>query len=189
MMFRQWLFFNLAYFFGHPRWDTGISPPELIQFIASHPPGRALDLGCGTGLNVLTLAKAGWQVLGVDYAWRAVELAKRRLKRSGVQNAEVRVGDVTALFGIHESYDLVLDIGCSHALLPAGRDVLRKNLQHWLKPGGTYLLYAHLVQQGGIGITEQDIAALSTVLKLVQRRDGSEGDGRPSVWLWFKKPE
>lgn len=189
MMFRQWLFFNLVYFFGHPRWDTGISPPELMQFIASHPPGRALDLGCGTGLNVLTLAKAGWQVLGVDYAWRAIALAKRRLKQAGAQNAEVRIGDVTALSGIAVPYDLVLDIGCSHAITPEGRDILRRNLPGWLKPGGTYLLYAHLVKQAGIGITEQEIETLSAVLRLVQRRDGSEDDGRASVWLWFERPE
>jgi len=187
-MFRQWLFFNLVYFFGHPRWDTGISPPELMEFIASRLPGRALDLGCGTGLNVLTLAKAGWEVLGVDYAWRAIALAKRRLKRAGVHNAEVRIGDVTALSGIAVPYDLVLDIGCSHTLSLAGRDVLRKNLLCWLKPGGTYLLYAHLAQQEGIGITEQDIKALAAFLRLVRRQDGSEVDKRPSVWLWFERP-
>jgi methylase of polypeptide subunit release factors len=70
------LFFNLAYL-QKPVWDTGISPPELLDFIANHNPGRALDLGCGTGTNSITLAKHGWEVTGVDFVKRAINLARR----------------------------------------------------------------------------------------------------------------
>jgi methylase of polypeptide subunit release factors len=65
-IFRK-LFFNLWYF-RDPPWDTGISPPELIDFINSNPPGKALDIGCGTGTNAIRLAKEGWRVTGVDFA-------------------------------------------------------------------------------------------------------------------------
>ena len=64
VFFRRWLF-NLWYF-QRPPWDSGISPPELMEFIRSSQPGRALDLGCGTGTNIITLAKNGWQVTGVE---------------------------------------------------------------------------------------------------------------------------
>ena len=60
-------------YFHRPPWDTGMSPPELMEFIETHEPGRAIDIGCGTGTNVITLAKAGWQVTGVEFApssWR-----------------------------------------------------------------------------------------------------------------------
>ena len=46
----------LLWYFRDPPWDTNISPPELLDFINRHPPGRVLDLGCGTGTNVITLA-------------------------------------------------------------------------------------------------------------------------------------
>jgi hypothetical protein len=36
--------FNLLYLFNPP-WDSGISPPELLDFLQDHKPGRALDLG------------------------------------------------------------------------------------------------------------------------------------------------
>jgi len=61
--------FNLWYF-RRPPWDRGISPPELFDFISKHPAGRAIDLGCGTATNVITLAQNGWQVTGIDFAPR-----------------------------------------------------------------------------------------------------------------------
>ena len=73
-MFRR-LAFNIWYF-RKPPWDSGISPPELLEFIRTRPAGKAIDLGCGTGTNVITLAKAGWQVTGVDFALRAIHMAK-----------------------------------------------------------------------------------------------------------------
>ena len=47
-------------------------------------PGRALDLGCGTGLNALMLAQRGWSVLGVDWAEHAIELATEVVSSRGL---------------------------------------------------------------------------------------------------------
>ena len=77
-LFRR-LLYNLWYYF-HPPWDTGISPPELMDFIKSHPPERALDMGCGTGTNVITLAQHGWQAMGVDFTRRAIKLGRRKVR-------------------------------------------------------------------------------------------------------------
>ena len=30
--------FAFTYWFGNPPWDTGITPPELHQFLESNPP-------------------------------------------------------------------------------------------------------------------------------------------------------
>ncbi|RTL18546.1 MAG: methyltransferase domain-containing protein [Burkholderiales bacterium] len=44
-----------------------MSPPSAwLQRFAPNAPGRALDLACGSGRNLLWLAAAGWQVTGVD---------------------------------------------------------------------------------------------------------------------------
>ncbi len=48
------LFFRLAYVIGFKPWDSGVPPPELVSVVegpGALPPGRALDLGCGTGTN------------------------------------------------------------------------------------------------------------------------------------------
>ena len=89
------LSFNLWYL-RRPPWDSGIVPPEVVDFICTHPPGRALDLGCGTGTSSLALAKAGWQVTGVDFVPRAIRIARAKAKAAGV-SVDFRVGDVTRL--------------------------------------------------------------------------------------------
>ena len=76
--------FYLLYF-GTPPWDTGKSPPELYSFIHKNPPGRALDLGCGTGTNIITLAKNNWDVTGVDYIPKAIHSARKKAVQTGVK--------------------------------------------------------------------------------------------------------
>ena len=56
--------FKWRYWRRQTPWDTQVTPPEVMEFIARTPPGKALDLGCGTGTNAITLARHGWQVDG-----------------------------------------------------------------------------------------------------------------------------
>src|SRR5271157_1705061 len=114
MNFLRRINFNFWYF-SRPPWDSGISPPELFDFISKHPAGRAIDLGCGTGTNIITLAQYGWQVVGIDFAPRAIQIAKRKIKNSNIQ-AGLRVSDATQLNGIDGPFDLALDMGCFHGI-------------------------------------------------------------------------
>lgn len=183
------LSFHLWYF-RQPPWDTGISPPELFEFIQGHPPGRAIDLGCGTGTNVITLAQAGWQVTGVDYAPRAIILARRKLKKAGIQ-AEVQVNDVTRLKGIDGPYDLAFDLGCFHGISQAGRARYLDQLDRILAPGGFWLLYGGLRSEDEPdlrGLTEAELNGISTRLELLTRRDGYDDHRHwASAWFLFQK--
>jgi len=91
-----------------------------------------------------------------------------------------------------KTFDFILDIGCYHGLSPRGRLRYRENIQKWLKPGGTYLMYAHkrTSQQNKHGITPQDLVAFQTFLSLEWREDSPEkrpdgGGGRPSTLARF----
>ena len=186
MLRRFW--FNLSYF-QRPRWDTGISPPELIEFIQQHTPGRALDLGCGTGTNVITLAKHGWQVTGVDFAPRAIKIARKKARQNNA-TVDFHLGDVTHLDQIIGSFDLILDIGCFHSLSTKGRRGYISTINRLLSPSGTYLLYVFFKssqEELGPGVTEADIDGMRSYFQLVKREDGSEHGERPSAWLTYQK--
>ena len=184
-LFRR-LTFNLWYF-GKPPWDRDISPPELLDYIRDHDPGRAIDLGCGTGTNVITLAKAGWRVTGVDFAGRAIRLARRKLRAAGV-HAELHTRDVTDLGAIQGPFDLALDMGCFHGV--GDRQAYLAELSRILVPHGSWLLYGFFMtspEKSGPGLVEPDLTLAQDYLTLIWRRDGFDSRGRHSAWFLFQR--
>jgi ubiquinone/menaquinone biosynthesis C-methylase UbiE len=185
MSIKKKIRFYLSYF-GSPPWDTGISPPELLDFIQYHPPGKALDLGCGTGTNLITLAKSGWQVTGVDFIPKAIRLAHKKCQQAGV-TASLLVGDVSRLEGIDQTFDLILDIGCFHNLSKEKKTSYLRSMKDRLAPGGTYLLYAFLRPEDGSsprGIDRQDISNLQETFHLDQQVIGKDRQFS-SAWFTF----
>jgi SAM-dependent methyltransferase len=119
------LFYAFAYRTGRTPWDTGITPPEVVDLIEGPEalaPGRALDLGCGTGTNVSYLGRHGWEAIGVDASRQAIDAAQRKV--AGVPGTRVLLGDVTRLGSLpfEGPFELVLDIGCFHSIPPNRRD-------------------------------------------------------------------
>jgi SAM-dependent methyltransferase len=64
------------------------------------PPGRLLDIGCGTGLFMVVARRRGWTAVGVD---DCSEAARHAVERFG---CDVRVGDFERL-AITERFDAV----------------------------------------------------------------------------------
>lgn len=134
-------FYRLAYRFGDPRWDTDEPRPELAELFHGYHPGRALDLGCGTGTNAVYLASQGWEVVGVDFVPAAIERGKARALKAGSSARFVRA-DVTRLreAGVDGPFDLLVDIGCYHAI-PAGlRDAYAAEVAAVARPGADLYL-------------------------------------------------
>lgn len=188
MLSKNWLrrgFYFLSYL-RKPPWDTGVSPPELMEFLRTHPPGNALDLGCGTGTNIITLAQHGWQVTGIDYIPAAIRKAERKIRKAGV-SASLSVGDVTRLDHLRGPFDLILDIGCYHNLNETEKISYEAYIQRLLLQAGTFLLYGFLITpERGFGIGEADILRLSQAFVPIFRQDGKD-QRRPSTWLSFQK--
>ncbi len=180
------LSFNLWYL-GRPPWDSGISPPELLDFLNEHAPGRAIDLGCGTGTNVITLARHGWQVTGIDFAPRAVKIAKRKMHQANVK-ADVRIGDVTRMNDLTGRFDLALDIGCFHGV--ENKEGYLSELGRLLAAGGHWLMYGFFKARGpsgpGLAASDPDLIQ-ARGFRLLWRKDGLDKRGRPSAWFLFQK--
>ncbi len=200
------LLFELWYY-CRPPWESGSVPPEVDEFIAAHPSTgsgqarrRALDLGCGTGTSSLALARAGWQVTGVDFAPRAIRLARRKAKAANLE-VDFRVGDVTQLIGPSSApskeqaaplraFDLVLDIGCFHGLGTHDKAAYLHNLDHLLAPDGTWLMYGFFKPDAhpGPGLLPVDLELIKYHVTLTERKDSWDKKNRPSTWFWFQKP-
>jgi cyclopropane fatty-acyl-phospholipid synthase-like methyltransferase len=182
------LLFELRYLMGDTPWDTGISPPELIDFLKNHPPGRALDLGCGTGTNAITISKYGWEVIGVDASYVAIRRAQEKALGFCGQ-VDFRRLNVSRLRGIKGKFNLILDIGCFHSLSLKARARYIQRISQLIHPEGTYLLYAWLGhpqgERPGPSSEDEIEQAFSPIFTKIDKQLGTERQ-RLSAWYQMR---
>ncbi len=190
-LFRRALY-EFMYWRGTPRWDTGITPPEvkLLIEVEQLPRGRALDVGCGTGTNVVYLAEHGFEVAGVDLVPRAIAIAREKVRAANV-TAQLRVADVLEPTELGALFDLVLDIGCFHNFDPVGRARYAANLVRWTQRGSTYLLYAWFPKTLGprrLGVTPQTVRdTFAPRFKLVSSTVDEHNPEQDSAWYRLER--
>ncbi|GIH50253.1 Methyltransferase domain-containing protein [Microbispora rosea] len=181
---------------GKPPWDTGVTPPELVALIEGHepgngagngalPPGRALELGCGTGTNAIYLARHGWEVVAVDLVDRAIEQARERAATAG---AAVRLlqGDATRLDELDAPgpYDLFFDLSCYCGIPPHRRDAYAAGLTRRAAPGARLLMFGYGPGTLGdtfAGVTADELRARFAGWELADVTPGTN----PFPTFWF----
>jgi methylase of polypeptide subunit release factors len=115
------LAYRILYRVGFTPWERIAESPAAQQIAAlfareeegrEPPHGRALDLGCGSGIWAVELAKRGWDVTGVDFVPKAIRRAR---ERAAAAEVDVRLveGDVTRLeeAGVGSGVSLLVDFG------------------------------------------------------------------------------
>lgn len=118
------LAYRVLYAIGFTPWEQMAHPQianQIADLFACEEEGRAphygsaLDLGCGSGIWAVELARRGWQVTGVDFVPKALRRARARADEAGVE-LRLLEGDVTNLgaAGVGSGYQLLLDFGCFH---------------------------------------------------------------------------
>jgi SAM-dependent methyltransferase len=143
--------YGIAYSIGFHPWEDAATDPRFAEKISElfdreetgrEPPyGAALDLGTGSGIWGIQLAKRGWQVTGIDIIDKALRRAHDRIQHAGVGMRLVH-GYITALraAGVGSGFRLVLDTGTFHDLNDAQREAMGREVSAVATRDATVLL-------------------------------------------------
>ena len=109
--------FNQAYKEGWTPWDTGKPDFNLIQAVTTTPipPGKALEIGCGTGDNAIWLSQQGFEVVGVDTSEIAIGKAREKAARANV-SCTFAVLNILRSHIEGAPFSFAFDRGCFHTM-------------------------------------------------------------------------
>ena len=107
--------------------------------------GRALDLGCGEGGDVVWLAEQGWTATGVDLSSTAVVRAERAADAAGVADRTAFVAADLATWtpAPGQRFDLVTASFLQSWPVEIPRDAILHRATSFVAPGGHLLVTAH----------------------------------------------
>jgi len=143
--------YSFAYSIGFHPWEDAFGQPEFSGKIAElfareehgleRPFGRALDVGTGSGIWGVELAKRGWEVTGIDMVRKALDRAQVRVAEASVEMTLVE-GDVTSLqeAGISSGFRLILDTGTFHDFSSEQQAAMAQGINALASPDATILL-------------------------------------------------
>ena len=123
-------------------------PPHVVEhylakrtaFVAERcPPGRGLDVGCGTGALAARLAGRGFSMTGIDPSAGMLDVLRAR-----APEVEAVEGSATELPFEDSSFDLVMSVAVMHHVADPG-DVRRAlaEMVRVSRPGGRVLHWDH----------------------------------------------
>lgn len=136
------------YWFKAP-WDIGRPQPVIKDLVKKGEiTGRVLDVGCGAGDTIIYLARKGYEVMGIDFVPRAIEITSKRARKAGLTIPLV-VHDALQLDELGEKFDTVIDAGLFHNLSDGDRKRYADSLASVLKKGGSYFMLCFSDAQGG----------------------------------------
>lgn len=191
---RDW---NEHYASGQTPWDSGEPDPALVEAVEAKTirPGRALDVGCGTGTNALWLAAHGFDVLGIDVSPLAIDRARARMG-GGAHACRFEVLDFL-LDPPQGPFDFVFDRGCFHVFdEPEVRAHFAAIVAAVLAPDGVWLSLIGSTEgapreTGPPRRSARDIvSAVEPVLEIVQLRSihfDLNLDVPPAAWLCLSR--
>jgi len=97
---------------------------------------HVLDVGCGTGTNLMLYHEAGCNVFGIDLSPTMVEVAQKKLG----DRAEIRLGDASKMPYSDDSFDLVTGFLTLHEMPSQIRPAVISEMVRVMKHGGRILL-------------------------------------------------
>lgn len=120
-------------------WHRPVWIPPLTLAVEQIKNGRALDLGCGSGVYAVYLAQHGFNVTAIDYVPAALKMAQERANQMQVTINFIEA-DVLE-WKTDDKFDLVFDSGCLHGIAQTQkRTQYKQQVLKWLTPNGSFVL-------------------------------------------------
>jgi len=116
--------------------DDALRARAIARLVS--PELTVADVGTGTGVLALELARLGLRVIAVDNSSRMLEAARSNVERENVSGVEFRSGDVSQL----PLTDSEVDAALAHIVLhylPSPAEAVRE-MARVVKPGGTVVV-------------------------------------------------
>lgn len=101
---------------------------------------RALEVGCGSGANIWTIAREGFDTFGLDLSPGGIDLCTQMLGRWGT-TASLEVGDMTAMPYPNHFFDIIVDVFSSNCLTESGFAQFLQETHRLLKPNGRFFVF------------------------------------------------
>ena len=189
---------------GTPPWETGHPSAELARVIVEEniAPCRVIELGCGSGINAVWLARQGFEVTGIDITPLAIERARQRAADAGVSVRFV-LGDVLDLpkdLATGQAFPFFFDRGCYHSVRQTGAAAYVQSLLNVTAPGARGLILTGNSRepspegQGPPVVSAEELhAELEPAFKIVRLREfrfdaSIPGNPSPLAWsCWVKR--
>jgi phosphatidylethanolamine/phosphatidyl-N-methylethanolamine N-methyltransferase len=133
----------------------------LTGSLQTRPGDRLLEMGVGTGL-MLPMYPRDVDVTGIDISSEMLEVARKRVKRSGLTNVELRMMDCERTAFPAQFFDHVL-IPYVYSVTPDPHQLIRE-ARRVCKTGGHIYLLNHFTDTGMWGRVERLLRPFSKSL-------------------------
>lgn len=139
--------YDLMYRWWAP-WDAVGVRPELRALlddgrVDAQRHTRVVDIGCGTGANVVFLAERGFRPTGIDFSPVALDKARQRATDAGVSSRcrFVEADLLAPTQPVEGPFDLLLDFGTLDDLPRAGRRTAVRLVERLSRPGALFVFW------------------------------------------------
>jgi 2-polyprenyl-3-methyl-5-hydroxy-6-metoxy-1,4-benzoquinol methylase len=133
-------------------WQQNMEEDEIKKFFVSPhrnryvlkvadklKPGKTLDVGCGSGDLVISMAKKGFEAKGIDFAKEMVDLAIRASNENNLQNTQFFCASVFD-YDFEHSFDLISANGFIDYISIDQLKIFLKKAQNLLNPNGRLIV-------------------------------------------------